>query len=320
MCAAAIAPLLAVSAALLNAPRAQATSTNVVISEVYGGGGNSLSIWTNDFVELCNRSDAAVDVSGWVVQYYSSNNPPEAIGTVFNRATLTGSVAPHHTYLVRMSAGTGGTTPLSAPDATGTAANERRQWPGRPAQPGRIAPTNVAWKDSRKPLAAEFTFRDKTIFVIASHFASKGGDDPLFGQWQQPLRSSEKQRHLQAREVRSFLDQLLGADAQANVVVLGNINDFEFSTTINLMVGSGPNAMVDLPRELPLNERYSYVFEGNSQVLDQILLSKALTLAPPGVKYPAVDYDIVHANSEFHDQDADNDPQGVRLAIRGGIG
>jgi hypothetical protein len=36
-------------------------------------------------------------------------------------------------------------------------------------------------------------------------------------------------------------------------------------------------------------------------VLDQILLSKALTLAPPGVKYPGFDYDIVHANSEFHD-------------------
>ena len=102
--------------------------------------------------------------------------------------------------------------------------------------------------------------------------------------------------------------------------MLGDINDFEFSTTIDLVVGSGPNAMVDLPRTLPVNERYSYVFEGNSQVLDQILVSKALTLAPPGAKYPAFDYDIVHANSEFHDQDSDHDPQVVRLAIRGGIG
>ncbi|HEY8619291.1 MAG TPA: lamin tail domain-containing protein [Dermatophilaceae bacterium] len=212
---------------------------------------------------------------------------------------------------------------VDAPAGDATTAESLTMVDGKPhlaLNPGRITPTNVAWKDSRKPLAAEFTFRDKTIFVIANHFASKGGDDPLFGQWQQPLRSSETQRHLQAQEVRSFLDQLLGADAQANVVVLGDINDFEFSTTIDLVVGSGPNAMVDLPRTLPVNERYSYVFEGNSQVLDQILVSKALTLAPPSAKYPAFDYDIVHANSEFHDQDSDHDPQVVRLAIRGGIG
>lgn len=211
-----------------------------------------------------------------------------------------------------------------APAGDATTAESLTMVDGKPhlaLNPGRITPANVAWESSRKPLAAEFTFRDKTIFVIANHFASKGGDDPLFGQWQQPVRSSEIQRHLQAQEVRSFLDQLLGADAEANVVVLGDINDFEFSTTIDLVVGAGlPNAMLDLPRTLPVNERYSYVFEGNSQVLDQILVSKALTVAPPGAKYPAYEYDIVHTNSEFYDQDSDHDPQVVRLAMRGGIG
>jgi len=99
------------------ATAAQAASANVVISEVYGGGGNSGAVWTNDFVELYNRSDAAVDVSGWVVQYYSR------AGTVpSSTTTLTGSVAPHHTYLVQMAKGTGGTTALPTPDAIGTAA------------------------------------------------------------------------------------------------------------------------------------------------------------------------------------------------------
>jgi uncharacterized protein len=212
---------------------------------------------------------------------------------------------------------------VDAPAGDATTAESLTMIDGKPhlaLNPGRITPTNVAWTSSRKPLVAEFTIRDKTIFVIANHFASKGGDDPLFGKWQQPERSSETQRHLQAQEVRSFLDQLLAADPNANVVVLGDINDFEFSQTIDIMVGSGANAIVDLPRTLPVNERYSYVFEGNSQVLDQILVSKALTIAPPGAKYPAFDYDIVHANSEFHDQDSDHDPQVVRLAIRGGIG
>jgi len=207
-----------------------------------------------------------------------------------------------------------------APAGDATTAESLTVVRGRPhlaLNPGRITPTNAAWTDSRKPLVAEFTFRGKTVFAIANHFASKGGDDPLFGEWQQPLRISEVQRHLQAQEVRTFADQLLAADPRANIVVLGDINDFEFSQTIDLMVGSGANALVDLPRTLPLKERYSYVFEGNSQVLDQILLSKALAVAPRGSREHAFDYDIVHTNSEFHDQDSDHDPQVVRLTIQG---
>ncbi|MGV8909477.1 MAG: lamin tail domain-containing protein [Propionicimonas sp.] len=212
---------------------------------------------------------------------------------------------------------------VDAPAGDATTAESLTIVDGRPhlaLNPGRITPSNVAWSDSRKPLVGEFTFRDKTVFAIANHFGSKGGDDPLFGRWQQPVRSSETGRHLQAQEVRTFLDQLFAADASANVVVLGDINDFEFSRTIDLVVGSGATAMVDLPRTLAVNERYSYVYEGNSQVLDQILISKALTIAPPGAKYPAFDYDIVHTNAEFHDQDSDHDPQVVRLTLRGGNG
>ncbi|HEY5249582.1 MAG TPA: nuclease, partial [Dermatophilaceae bacterium] len=211
----------------------------------------------------------------------------------------------------------------AAPAGNATTAETLTVVDGKPhlaLNPGRITPANAAWASSRKPLAGEFTFRGTTVFVIANHFASKGGDDPLFGRWQQPVRSSEVQRQLQAQEIRSFSDQLLAADSRANLVVLGDINDFEFSQTIDTMVGSGRTALVDLPRTLPKQERYSYVYEGNSQVLDQILISKALAEAPRGCDHRAFEYDIVHTNSEFHDQDSDHDPQVVRLTIRGGKG
>ena len=191
------------------------------------------------------------------------------------------------------------------------------------ASPGRINPTSSAWASSRKPLVGEFTFRGATVFAIANHFASKGGDDPLFGRWQQPVRASEVQRDRQADEVRAFLDTLLDADASAKVVVLGDLNDFEFSPTVDTLVGAQQapaRRMVDLPRTLPASQRYSYVYEGNSQVLDHILVSPALTTAPHGPKRPAYEYDIVHTNAEFHDQDSDHDPQVVRLAIRPGKG
>ena len=53
-------------------------------------------------------------------------------------------------------------------------------------------------------------------------------------------------------------------------------------------------------------------------MLDHILISPSLLKAPPGSHGPAYDYDIVHTNSEFHDQDSDHDPQVVRLQMRGG--
>jgi predicted extracellular nuclease len=173
--------------------------------------------------------------------------------------------------------------------------------------PGRIDPANPAFADSRKPLAGEFRFGDRTVFVVANHFGSKGGDQPLNGRFQPPTRSSEVKRHEQARAVRTFTDKLLAADPQANIVVLGDINDFEFSATADLLTAGG--GMVDLPRLLPRAERYSYVYEGNSQVLDHILVSHRLARK---VRH---EYDIVHVNSDYHDQISDHDPQVVRLVV-----
>src|SRR2546421_10302755 len=49
-----------------------AVSTSIVISQVYGGGGNSGSTYKNDFIELFNRGGSPVSVNGWSVQYNSA--------------------------------------------------------------------------------------------------------------------------------------------------------------------------------------------------------------------------------------------------------
>jgi uncharacterized protein len=175
--------------------------------------------------------------------------------------------------------------------------------------PGRIAPTDPAWEDSRKPLAGEFRWRGRPLFVVANHFASKGGDQPVNGRFQPPTRSSEVQRHAQARVVADFADRIRDANPLAELIVLGDINDFEFSETVDILVGDGD--LVDLPRTLPERERYTYVFEGNSQVLDHILLSPALALRIGPLS--RFDYDIVHVNAEYADQVSDHDPQVVRI-------
>ncbi|HET8784369.1 MAG TPA: ExeM/NucH family extracellular endonuclease, partial [Candidatus Limnocylindrales bacterium] len=86
----------------------------VVISQVYGGGGNSGATLTNDFVELFNRSDAPVSLEGWSVQYASTS------GTSWQVTQLSGSIAAGGYYLVGEGAGAGGDVPLPAPDAVGS--------------------------------------------------------------------------------------------------------------------------------------------------------------------------------------------------------
>ena len=171
--------------------------------------------------------------------------------------------------------------------------------------PGRIDPANAAWTNSRKPLAGEFTFRGKSVFVIANHFASKGGDQSLHSQFQPPARSSETQRHLQATAVNSFVKDILAKQKNADVVTLGDINDFEFSTTTKLLEDDG--ALWSAVKSLPKSERYSYDYQGNSQVLDQILISPSIR------KDCDFAYDSVHINSEFSDQISDHDPQVLRF-------
>ncbi|MGW7634088.1 endonuclease/exonuclease/phosphatase family protein [Streptomyces griseoincarnatus] len=171
--------------------------------------------------------------------------------------------------------------------------------------PGRIAPDSAAFEDSRKPLAGEFVFRGRTVVVIANHFSSKGGDQSLSSQYQPPVRGSETQRHLQAQEVHDFTAKILKVQKNAAVVALGDINDFEFSRTTRIMEGSG--VLWSAIRSLPASERYSYVYQGNSQALDQILISPSIR------RQCSFSYDSVHINAEFHDQISDHDPQVLRF-------
>ena len=197
---------------------------------------------------------------------------------------------------------------VDRPGGTATAAVAVENVGGVPAlslSPGRIAPTDPAWNASRKPLAGEFRFHGRTVFVVANHFNSKGGDDPLFGHHQPPVFGSETQRHSQATLVRGFVNQVQAIDAQASVVVLGDLNDFDFSQTADILVG--PGTLTDLPRTLPVAERYTYDFQGNSEVLDHILIG--------GLVSGGYAYDVVHVNSEFPDQASDHEPQVVRLTI-----
>ena len=169
--------------------------------------------------------------------------------------------------------------------------------------PGRVDPTSAAWTASRKPLAAEFVFQGRKVIVVANHFNSKGGDQSADGRFQPPNRSSEVQRTQQATVLNAFVKDVLAADANANVVLAGDFNDYQFSGPIKTLTDDGA-MLTDLITTLPENQRYTYVFNGVSQVLDHIFVTKPVT---------DVQYEVVHNNSEFAGQASDHDPQVVRI-------
>ncbi|MGG3804390.1 chitobiase/beta-hexosaminidase C-terminal domain-containing protein [Metabacillus fastidiosus] len=175
--------------------------------------------------------------------------------------------------------------------------------------PGRIDPANAVFNSTRKPLAAQFTFKGKDIVVVANHFNSKSGDTPLFGAKQPPVYGSEAKRQEMAAVVNNFVKTIKADNADANVVVLGDLNDFEFSKTLDVLKGNELTNMIDKAEE---KERYTYLFQGNSQVLDHILVTNNLASSTA--------VDIVHINADFTDMGgraSDHDPVLIQTDLAG---
>lgn len=92
-------------------------SNSLVISQVYGGGGNSGATLKNDFIEILNISGSAISLNGYSVQYASSTgNFSSSLLTALPNVTL----QPGHYFLIQEAAGSGGTVNLPTPDATGS--------------------------------------------------------------------------------------------------------------------------------------------------------------------------------------------------------
>ena len=194
---------------------------------------------------------------------------------------------------------------------TATQVVEKHGQPDLTLSPGRIDPANPVWQASRKPLVGEFSFHGQTVFVIANHFVAKLGDQNQDGRYQYPQQSSQIQRSGQAQVEHDFVQQILSIDRRADVVVVGDLNDYQFSPALASLEtgssdGSGPAILKDLITTLPKNQQYTYDYEGNSEVLDHILVS-------PGIN--SFDYQVVHINAEYANQTSDHDPQVADLKL-----
>lgn len=149
--------------------------------------------------------------------------------------------------------------------------------------------------DSRLPLAATFVFQGEEVTVVNNHFASKGGSDPLYGAVQPPANGQVSQRDAMAAAVNGFVEQLLALNADSNVIVLGDLNEFQFYSPLEILANGGDSS-VELTDLVGLltdpSDAYSYNFEGNSQLLDHLLVSANLLGLDP-------QFDILHLNTGY---------------------
>ncbi len=164
-----------------------------------------------------------------------------------------------------------------------------------------------SYSNSRLPLVATWSFQGSLITTINIHLTARSGSDPLWGATQPPENSGEDRREDQLDAIGQWVNTQLATNPALNIAILGDFNGFYFENAQTQLTGGGlfTNLQVAL---LSPEERYSYVFEGNSQLLDNILVTQGL-LNGAGV-------DGVHINANFGAAgNSDHDPQVARVLL-----
>ncbi|MEO1653684.1 MAG: endonuclease/exonuclease/phosphatase family protein, partial [Bacteroidota bacterium] len=169
---------------------------------------------------------------------------------------------------------------------------------------------------ARLPLVADFTFQSQKVTLINNHFSSKGGSAPILGT-EQPFETLQEdaavngsldERRDQAIAVKRYVEDILAENAQANIVVMGDFNEFEFVSPLRDILGA---CLANLTDRLPQSERYTFSFQGNAQALDHMLISPALE--------DKSSYSPVSLNSEFtHTKATASDHDPVLLGLNFG--
>ena len=166
--------------------------------------------------------------------------------------------------------------------------------------------SDPAYNGSRKPLVATWTFQGENITTVNVHSTSRGGSDPLQGSTQPADAAGDAQRTAQAAAVKAYVNAQLTTNPALNIAVLGDWNGFYFEQAQTQLTDPAQGGkLTNANYLLTPEERYSYVFEGNSQQIDNILVSGNLL-----AKLAAGQYDALHLNSEFGGtRPTDHDPQ-----------
>ncbi|WP_305986079.1 5'-nucleotidase C-terminal domain-containing protein [Roseibium sp. MMSF_3544] len=158
----------------------------------------------------------------------------------------------------------------------------------------------TAFDGTRDPLLGTFEFNGQEITLINNHFSSRFGSTPIFGGPQPFVQAGEDARELEAKTINEVVDALLAADANANVVVLGDLNTFDFTDELTEDLPGVGDEQVLTNLSVLAEDSYTFNFQGNSQALDHIFVTDGLL--------DGAQVDVVHTNVDFTDPTSDHEP------------
>lgn len=118
--------------------------------------------------------------------------------------------------------------------------------------------------------------------LIVNHWKSKAGDESI----------NAVRRTQQALFVAALVQAALIADPAANVAVLGDLNDYYKSGPVEALQMNVQPPLIHPYDYLPALDRYTYIFNGASQVLDHLLITPGMARGLAGV-------DILHTNVDY---------------------
>ncbi|WP_424986112.1 choice-of-anchor I family protein [Microbulbifer sp. S227A] len=159
-----------------------------------------------------------------------------------------------------------------------------------------------AFEGTRDPLLGTFRFNGNDITLINNHFSSRFGSEPIFGGPQPFTQGGEDAREQQALAINQVVDALLAQNPDARISVMGDLNTFEFTDELaEDLPGVGADKVLsNLIDKVAQDDAYSFVFDGNGQMLDHIFATDNLL--------DGAHVDVVHVNTDFADATSDHDP------------
>lgn len=179
---------------------------------------------------------------------------------------------------------------------------------GASANPARLFARDEVFRNTRKSMLAEFEFRGEKIYIINNHFNSKFSDTGLWDAIQPQDFRSDNKRQLMARLINGFVQKLLLQEPEASIIVLGDFNAFASEQSMRVLSGEQLTNLATYPGLVPFNDRYSYNFNGNSQLIDHMFVTGSLLQKNPELQIP-------HINTDYMGRLADHDPLVARFTF-----
>ncbi|KAF7978492.1 hypothetical protein HWV62_45637 [Athelia sp. TMB] len=177
--------------------------------------------------------------------------------------------------------------------------------------PGRIDPANAAWNASRKPLVAAWeTPKGNRFFTVNLQLTAKLDSTTLEANPRPPINAFVDQRTSQVEVISTFVNTILEKDSSASIIVGGDCNEYLYTRSVFAPLISVLTD-IDSLAGIPVEERYTYIYDGQTEQLDHLFVSSSIASRPVAAQH-------IHVNNwatSLATRASDHDPTVAQLQV-----